>query len=219
MCSSCSRNRELICSSSSARGSYTQAASDSDEVMRAEMTPSTNDIIHFFAPHTAQYRERFSKLYNAIKMTQTDLTRSRQFLRSSPSVVHKSKVEFPSASDLRRPGVRDSDFTRFPIHPLNRLHDFDLVLHFPLSAEGAPQPPSSFFKRPSITSLARRFGVNGTVTIVRGVASGVNMSNERHTGQSTDSCQEPQLRCSREKNHFSVHKAQKVCPHSAGVRV
>lgn len=56
------------------------------------------------------------------------------------------------------------------------------------------------------------FGIKGNVKSDRGGRSGVQYKALLHTGQSTDSCQPPQPRWRREKNHFKMQVAQNVCP-------
>lgn len=95
-------------------------------------------------------------------------------------------------------------------------------------AQPEPQPPSlssllttrvlegahrSFSISDSQTAATVLFGTKGKVVSGRGMRSGVMTSKLRHIGQSTDSCHAPQWKCSREKNHLRIHRAQKVCPH------
>lgn len=71
---------------------------------------------------------------------------------------------------------------------------------------------TSFVRRDSMTEAAMRFGTNGNVSCRRGICSGVMIKRLRHMGQSTDSCQVPQWRCNREKNHLRMQSPQNVCP-------
>lgn len=71
---------------------------------------------------------------------------------------------------------------------------------------------TSFVRRDSITEAAMRFGTKGNVSCRRGICSGVIVKRLRQMGQSTDSCQLPQWRCNREKNHFKMQSPQNVWP-------
>lgn len=75
---------------------------------------------------------------------------------------------------------------------------------------------SSFSTSDSMAAAATRFGTNGKVTNARTAPSGVIIRRLRQIGQSTDSCQPPQARCKREKNHLRMQRAQNVWPQWPG---
>lgn len=68
---------------------------------------------------------------------------------------------------------------------------------------------ASFSNAARMQVSARRFGAKGNVHISRGGTSGVNGRGARQNGHATLSCQDPQVSCRREKNHFKRHIAQK----------
>lgn len=78
--------------------------------------------------------------------------------------------------------------------------------------------PARLLIRPWRAPSKALFGRNGNVCSDLGCKSGVERGH-LHIGHWTTSCQSPQLRCRREKNHFKMQVAQKECPHDGERRV
>ena len=119
-----------------------------------------------------------------------------------------------SASDIWS-GSLSSDCSSFRAHSLPRSF-LDCDAHMPsvssflIFACEHNGSLKSFSTNDSMVAAATRFGTNGKVTNPRAAPSGVVVRRLRQIGQSTDSCQPPQARCKREKNHLRMQRAQNV---------
>lgn len=145
------------------------------------------------------------------------LTLSSQSILMQPSSSQSAGTSFPDATSTSL----SSNFISFRGYEPCFLLDFVLYLVaisatvFACENRGCS---TSFVRRDSITEAAMRFGTKGNVSCRRGICSGVMIKRLRHMGQSTDSCQVPQWRCNREKNHFRMQSPQKVWPQREAFR-